>query len=170
MEPGDGRRREVKQHVVQEHDLLPVGVLPAFGFGVAGDDRRLQLVRTGALLFGGAGQLPESPLRSLSLSHSDRSWCCSSTRRPSRSKRAAARARCSRISASRPATSGSVGISPCSKDASHSASSTRSRECARSAVRQVALVEQQVDHGEDLGQAGAELVIGGDPVRDSARP
>jgi hypothetical protein len=29
---------------------------------------------------------------------------------------------------------------------------------------QVALVQQQVDHPEDLGQARAQLVVGGDPV------
>jgi hypothetical protein len=32
---------------------------------------------------------------------------------------------------------------------------------------QVALVEQQVDDGQDLGQAGAESVSGRDPVRDA---
>jgi hypothetical protein len=32
---------------------------------------------------------------------------------------------------------------------------------------QVALVQQQVDHREDLGQAGFKLIVGRDSVRDS---
>lgn len=32
---------------------------------------------------------------------------------------------------------------------------------------QVALVEQQIDDGQDLGQAGTEFVGGGNPVRDA---
>jgi len=35
------------------------------------------------------------------------------------------------------------------------------------ATGQVSLVAQQVDHGEDLGQAGAEIIGGGEPVRDA---
>ena len=53
---GEGRR--VQEHVVEQHDLFPVGVLPAFGFGVAGDDRGLELAGAGAPVSCGAGQQP----------------------------------------------------------------------------------------------------------------
>ncbi len=48
VQAGDRGGRQVQQHAVQQHDLLPVGVLPALGLGVAGDDRGLQLVGAGA--------------------------------------------------------------------------------------------------------------------------
>ncbi len=51
----------MKQHVVQDHDLLPVGVLPTLGFGMAGNDRGLQLIRAGPPKPGGAGQYARRP-------------------------------------------------------------------------------------------------------------
>jgi hypothetical protein len=48
VQPGDRRGRQVQQHVVQQYDLLPLGLLEALGLGVAGDDRDLKLVRAGA--------------------------------------------------------------------------------------------------------------------------
>jgi hypothetical protein len=56
VESGDRRGREVQQHVVQQDDLLPVGVLPALGLGVTRDDRGLKLVRAGAMPPGGASE------------------------------------------------------------------------------------------------------------------
>jgi len=58
VQAGDRRGRQVQQHVIQQHDLLPVGVFPAPGLGVAGDDRGLKLVRAGAVQPGGAGEQP----------------------------------------------------------------------------------------------------------------
>jgi hypothetical protein len=49
----------VQQHVVQQHDLLPVGVTEAPGLGVAGDDRGLELVGAGPLPPGGASEQPD---------------------------------------------------------------------------------------------------------------
>jgi hypothetical protein len=59
MEPGDRGRRQVQEHVVQQHDLLPVGVLETLGLRVAGHDRGLKLVRAGALPPGGPGEQPD---------------------------------------------------------------------------------------------------------------
>ena len=54
METGERRRRQVQEHVIEQHDLFPVGVRPISGFRMAGDDGRLQLIRTGSVLLGGA--------------------------------------------------------------------------------------------------------------------
>ena len=54
METRERRRRQVQEHVVEQDDLFPVGVRPIGGFGMAGDDRRLQLIRAGPVLLGGA--------------------------------------------------------------------------------------------------------------------
>ena len=65
-------------------------------------------------------------------SHRDRSWSGSRTSDPSGAKRASARARWSRMSASRPSTSGSSGMSRATSEVSHAASRASSRRSAAS--------------------------------------
>ena len=50
VEPGERQGREVQEHVVEQHDLCPVGIGPVGGLGVAGEDRRLELVGPGLVV------------------------------------------------------------------------------------------------------------------------
>ena len=54
VQAGDGRGRQVQQHVVEQQDLLPVGVIPVGSLCVTGNDGGLELVRAGSVLLGRA--------------------------------------------------------------------------------------------------------------------
>ena len=109
------------------------------------DDRGLQLVRTGALLLGGADHqpgsrgdrrvVPQGPVLVRQQHEADLAVEAGRGARPVQPDQRE-QARDLRLASA---------CSRCSRPASHSASSTRSRECGRARGRQVALVEQQVD-------------------------
>ena len=99
--------------------------------GVQRGDRRLDHVRPVPARARARGRAPPAPRRSAPRSQSARSWSASSTSSPSR-KRASRRASCSSISASRPCTSGSSGISSASARPSRSASAASVAAAARS--------------------------------------
>jgi len=109
METSERRRRQVQEHVVEQDDLFPVGVGPIGSFGMASDDGGLQLIGPGRCCMAARWRSRVALAIALWFQF-ERFWSWSSTRSPSRSNLASTRARCSWISASRPATSGSVGI------------------------------------------------------------
>ena len=133
---------------------------------MAGDDRGLQLVRPGPVLLGRAGQQAESPRRS--------------PPGPTATGPGAAAAR-GRLAVE--AGGGAGPVQPDQREQPGHFGLGRHQpvkqvgeplgvvdEVARVRPRrgrQVALVEQQVDHGEHSRQAGAELVGVGNPVRDA---
>ena len=102
------------------------------------------------------------PSSSCARSQSERSWSSSRTSSPSR-KRAARRASCSSISASRPCASGSSGIS------SASARPRRIASACERPVTAVALVEDEVDDRQHGGEAVREQVLGWDAERNAGR-
>ena len=150
----DRRAGEARELAVERGDLRPVARL----VGVQRRDRRLQHVRPAAAQRQRAVERRAAG-GDLRASQSARSWSASSTSSPSR-KRAARRASCSSISASRPCTSGSSGIS------SASARPSRIASAARSPRPRVALVEDQVDDGEHRGEPVGQQVVGRHAERD----
>lgn len=126
VQAGHRRWSQVQQHVVEHDDLGPVGVLPPLGLRVAGDDRRLQLVRAGPTQRGGAGDEPPGVGdRRMVPSAAVLVWQLDEIARRGVAGGGAGPVQADK--ASRPITSGSVGISWCSRAARNSASSVRSR-------------------------------------------
>jgi hypothetical protein len=56
VQASDRQGSQHEQHVVEEQDLLPVGLRPGLGFSVAGHDGGLELVRARSLLSGGPSE------------------------------------------------------------------------------------------------------------------
>ena len=115
VQAGDGRWAcSVQQHVVEDQDLRPVGVRPQSA-PRRGRRRWRPGVGTGRAAGGGAPRGSSSAVASAIAAWSQQRAVLVARAAPGApwaSKRAAARARCSRISASSPATSGSVGHQP----------------------------------------------------------
>ncbi len=166
VQPGHRRRSEVQEHVVEQHDLLPVGVLPALGLGMAGDDRRLQLVRPGPVLPGRpgqqAGRLGDGcpvPPRPVLFSQQDQAVLVVEAGGDPRP-----------VQLDQREQPGHLGLGRHQPVQQAGEPLGVVGEVARVRLRrggQVALVEQQVDHGQHAGQPVAELVGVRDPVRDA---
>ena len=128
-------------------------------------DGGLQLIRSGPLDRARALEAVEAardpsriPARAILIGQQDEL--------PAASVRAAAREACSSISASSPSTSDSSGISSASMRPRRIASSHEIVADERLAgVSGVALVEDQIDHGQHRGQALGQLVRVGYLVR-----
>ena len=145
-----GRRQHARQLAVEQGDLAPVGRLGARRLGVHARRSR-PAARTapagGAASARGRRAASASPIAPRS--QRARSCSSSSTSSPSAPMRAARREWCSSISASRPAGSGSSGSSTC--DDARQPDRLGGEVVAHQRVagrRRVALVEDQVEHGE----------------------
>jgi hypothetical protein len=166
VQAGDWRRRQVQKHVVEQQDLLPVGLIPMPRLCVTGNDGGLELVRAGSALLGRA------------LEEADRSFDQSAVPLGSvlvfQQNQGTARIE---------ARVGSGAMEP---DKGEEPADLRLRrhqlmklfgeplgivkEVARlshARGRQIAFVQEQVDHCEDLREARTELVRIRDPVRDA---
>ena len=153
---------------VEAGDLVPVGVGRVARGRVARRDRGLHLVRAGPPRRSARSSIATAsaigsvvPEAAILLRRAARG------RRPRR-REPARRASCSSISASSPIASGSSGISPASVRAEPD------RLCAQALTHEVgaggggvALVEQEVEHGEHRARALRQQMRGRHPVRDA---